>query len=132
VKLLEAAERTSPDDVEVLLYPAELYRKSDQEERAVPLYQRAIRLDRSQLTASVGLGAIFFEREQYNEAIRHWEDALSKNSGLVLVGTNLAMAQWRVGNRQAAEATLRRVIDLSPGFQPAVDLLRRFRIERGQ
>jgi predicted Zn-dependent protease len=65
---------------------------------------------------------IFFEREQYNEAIRLWEDALSKNSGLVLVGTNLAMAQWRVGNRQAA----------SPGFQPAVDLLRRFRIERGQ
>jgi hypothetical protein len=54
-----------------------------------------------------------------------WQDALSRNSGLVLVSTNLAMAQWNSGDLASTESTLRRVIDLSPGFQPARDLLRR-------
>src|SRR5208282_4940957 len=53
--LLEEAERRSPDDVEVLLYLAELYRASDRYESAIPLYRRAIRLDPTQVTASVGL-----------------------------------------------------------------------------
>jgi len=54
-----------------------------------------------------------------------WQDAPSKNSGLVLVGTNLAMAQWRTGDAHAAEATLRKIIGLSPGFAPARQLLKR-------
>jgi cytochrome c-type biogenesis protein CcmH/NrfG len=80
-------------------------------------------LDPSQVTARVGLGAIRFERGDYADAIRCWQDALSRNSGLVLTASNLAMAQWRTGDRAGAEATLRRVLDLSPGFQSAADLL---------
>jgi hypothetical protein len=124
MQLLEAAERNSPDDTEVLLYLAEIYRNSGQGERSIPLYRRAIRLDPTQVTASVGLGGVMFERGDFPEAIRLWRDALSKNSGLVLVATNLAMAQWRIGDLLAAESTLRKVIALSPGFQPARDLLK--------
>ncbi len=124
-QLLEVAERNSPDDAEVLLYLAEIYRNIRQEDRAIPLYRRAMRLDPAQVTASVGLGGILFERGDDREAIRLWQDALSKNSGLVMVGTNLAMAQWRSGDRASAESTLRKVVDLSPGFQPATDLLKR-------
>jgi tetratricopeptide (TPR) repeat protein len=54
--LLQEAEHNSPDDVEVLLYLAERYRNDDQEDQAGPLYQRAILLDPTQVTASVGLG----------------------------------------------------------------------------
>ena len=125
LQLLEAAEWNSPDDPEVLLYLAEIYRNRGQQERAIPLYRRAMPLDPAQVTASVGLGGILFERGDYREAIRLWQDALSKNSGLVLVGTSLAMAQWRAGDLPSAESTLRKVIDLSPGFQPARDLLKR-------
>ena len=56
--LLQDAERPSPDDVEVLLYLAELYRNGNREADAVPLYRRAIRLGPTQVTASVGLGGI--------------------------------------------------------------------------
>lgn len=82
------------------------------------------------MTAPVGLGAIFFERGGDREAIRLWQDALKKNSGLVMVATNLAMAQWRAGDRGAALSTLRKVIDLSPAFQPAHDLLQRLQTVR--
>jgi hypothetical protein len=122
---LERVARTAPSDVEVLLYLAELYRNGDQEEKAIPLYRRAIDLDPSQVTASVGLGGIMMERGQYAEAIRLWQDALAKNAGLELVRINMAMAQWRSGDLPAAERTLRKAIELNPGFAAPVDLLQK-------
>ncbi|HEV2445914.1 MAG TPA: tetratricopeptide repeat protein [Candidatus Sulfopaludibacter sp.] len=125
VRLLEETVRVSPDDSEVLLYLAEIYRNDSQDDRAIPLYRRAMQLDPTQVTASVGLGGILFQRGEFREAIRLWQDALSKNSGLVLVATNLAMAQWRAGDLLPAVDTIRGVVSLSPGFQPARDLLKR-------
>ena len=125
--LLEATAVESPNDAEVLLYLAEIYRNSGLDDRALPLYRRAAALDPSQLTASTGMGAIYFQRGELPEAIRHWQEALRKNPGLVLVATNLAMAQWRQGDRPAAEATLGKVLQLSPGFKPAADLLRQLK-----
>jgi len=124
-RLLEAAAKGSPGDTEVLVSLAEIYRANGNYERAIPLYRRAIELDPAQLTAPVGLGGILFERGQFAEAIQLWQNALTKNSGLVLVATNLAMAQWRTGDRLGAEATLRKVIGLSPAFAPARDLLQK-------
>src|SRR5260370_29880993 len=42
--MLQKVERESPDDTEVLLYLAELYRNGGQPDLAGPLFQRAIRL----------------------------------------------------------------------------------------
>lgn len=127
LEMLQAAERNSPDDVEVLLYLAEIYRNSDQPDLAMPLYRRAIRLDPGQVTGSVGLGGVLMERGELAEAIRLWEDALTKNSGLELVRINLAMAQWRSGDRAAAEANLARAVEMNPGFAAPVELLKKLR-----
>jgi len=126
-KLLEEAERSDPNDVEVLLCLAEIYRNSDEGDLAVPLYQRAIRLDPEQVTGSVGLGGIMMERGQYSEAIRLWQDALSKNAGLELVRINMAVALWRSGDLKAAQVTLEKAIDVNPGFDVPVNLLQKLR-----
>jgi tetratricopeptide (TPR) repeat protein len=125
--MLQTAEREHPEDSEVLLYLAEIYRNTDQPDRAIPLYQRAMHIDPSQVTASVGLGGIFMERGQFAEAIPLWEDALAKNSGLELVRSNLAMAYWRMGDAVSAERHLVKAVALSPAFAPASDLLRKLR-----
>jgi tetratricopeptide (TPR) repeat protein len=125
--LLQQAAHNAPDDVEVLLYLAELYRNRNQEDLAVPLYQRAIALDPSQVTAPVGLGGIMMQRGQYREAIRLWQDALSRNAGLELVRINMAIAQWRSGDLPAAESTLVRAVELNPGFAAPQELLRQLR-----
>jgi hypothetical protein len=124
---LEQAANNSPSDVEVLLYLAELYRNGDQGDKAIPLFRRAIDLDPSQTTASVGLGGILMERGQYTEAIRLWQDALAKNAGLELVRINMALAQWRSGDLGAAERSLAKAIELNPGFATPVDLLQKLR-----
>ena len=125
LKLLPAEERRSPNDVDVLVYLAELYRTSNRETLAEPLYRRAIRLDASQVTARVGLGAILYQRGNYTEAAAVWKEAISRSPGLDLVRTNLAMAQIRLGQNKEAESTLRRGIELSPGFRPGQDLLKK-------
>jgi Flp pilus assembly protein TadD len=130
VTALEQAAGNAPSDVEVLLYLAELYRNGDRAEKAIPLYRRAMDLDPSQVTASVGLGGILMERGEYAEAIRLWQDALAKNAGLELVRINMAMAQWRSGDLQGAERTLGKAIELNPGFDTPLDLLKKLRQAR--
>jgi len=125
--LLEKTARENPEDAEVLTYLAELYRNTSRPELAIPLYERAMRLDDAQVTASVGLGAIRMERGEHAEAIRLWKDALSKNSGLQLVRFNLAIAQWRTGDVQAAQSNLEKAVELNPGFTAALELLLRLR-----
>jgi hypothetical protein len=121
--LLRQAAIDHPDDVEVLTYLAEIYRNNNRPNDAIPLYRRALELDKEQVMASVGLGGILMERSDFQGAIRLWEDALGRNAGLVLVRTNLAMAYWRIGDMRMAEQHLRRTLELSPAFEPAVKLL---------
>jgi hypothetical protein len=132
LKALEQAEQDNAADVEVVVYLAELYRSLGQQEKAIPLYRRAMRLDPLQVTAPVGLGGILMERGQYAEAIRLWQDALAKNAGLELVRTNMALAQWRSGDRQAAERSLATAVELSPGFATPVELLQKLRDQMRQ
>lgn len=127
VNLLAEAEKSNPDDVEVLLYLAELYRNTDQPDAAIGLYKRAIRLDPTQVTGSVGLGGIRMERGDYSEAIRLWSEALVKNPGLLWVRTNMALAYFKLGNREMAESLLRQTLDLNPGFPPAAEALKQLR-----
>jgi hypothetical protein len=117
--LLEQAAAESPKDVDVIVSLAEIYRNNGQSEAAHPLYVRALALDSGQLTALAGLGAIAMERGHYAEAIELWTHALARNSGLLLVRLNLALAQWKAGDRTGAEANLRKALEISPAFAPA-------------
>jgi Flp pilus assembly protein TadD len=123
--MLETAVRDHPDDAELLLYLAEIYRNTGKPDQAIPLYERAMRLDPAQLTASVGLGGILMERAEFADAIRLWEDALAKDAGLVLVRTNLALAYWQTGDPASAERHLRMATELAPGLAAPADLLKK-------
>ncbi len=125
--LLERVVRERPDDVEVLLYLAEIYRNDGKNDRARPLYERAIRIDPGQVTASVGLGGIMMEGGDYSRAIHLWTDALEKNNGLELVRLNLSLALLKTGDTSAAEANLRKALDLNPAFPQAIELLHKLK-----
>ena len=69
LKLLEQTVKDAPDDAEVLMSLAEIYRADGKNDLARPLYERAIKLDPSQVTASVGLGGIMMERADSNMGV---------------------------------------------------------------
>jgi predicted CXXCH cytochrome family protein len=121
--LLERVVKQSPNDTEVLVSLAEIYRNEDKNAMARPLYRRAIQLDPGQATALAGLGAILMESGQYTEAVRLWKEALTKNAGLELVRLNLSLALLKIGDRAAAISNLRQALTINPAFAPARDLL---------
>lgn len=123
LSLLQQTVRQTPDDAEVLMSLAEIYRNQGQNQLAAPLYERAIALDPGQVTASVGLGGIMMERGDYAEAVRLWNEALSRNAGLQLVRLNLSVALWKLGQRDAAEDALRKALALNPAFTPSRELM---------
>jgi tetratricopeptide (TPR) repeat protein len=115
---LEAARQKQRADSEVLLYLADLYNQRSRRESAIALYEQAIRMDPSQLTGSVALGAIRMEQGRFQEAIELWTDALAKNPALMLVRGNLAAALLRVGDRAGAKTVLDQALSFNPEFLP--------------
>ncbi|MGH9960422.1 MAG: tetratricopeptide repeat protein, partial [Pyrinomonadaceae bacterium] len=127
-ELLKQVAEEKTGDAEFLLQLGYLYDRAGNEGKAMPLYERAIRLDPSKLEAAINLGAILTAQGRHSEAVRLWEDALTRNPGLDPARINLALAHLRLGNRVSAEQALRKALEYQPDFPMArklwSDLLR--------
>jgi len=104
------------DDAELLLHLGYLYDRAGNDGKALPLYERALRLDPSKLEAAINLGAIFSAGGRQSEAVRLWEDALTRNIGLDTARINLALAHMRSGDRRAAERSILKALEYQPDF----------------
>ena len=61
---LEYLERAPQDDAEVLVHLAYLYESSGNQPKAAPLYEKALKLDPSQVAAAVNLGNVYIKGGQ--------------------------------------------------------------------
>jgi predicted CXXCH cytochrome family protein len=125
--LLRQAEHESPDDAQTLSYLADLYKGRSDDSDAIRLYERLQRVDPTQVSAPVALGAYRMEQGDYEDAIRLWQDALRRNPALVLVRVNLAVALVKTGHPAEARTMLEKALEFSPGLTAARDLLARIR-----
>jgi hypothetical protein len=130
-ELLKPAEAKQPDDVPALAQLAHLYDLRSDEDRAAVLYERVLRADPSQISAANNLGAILLKRGRIAEAIRLWSDVVARSPASEAARMNLAMAQFRSGDLQSAEASLVKLLELNPGSIEARQLLTRVRAARG-
>lgn len=117
----------SNDDAEVLVYRAELHKRANEYEKAVPLYEAALARDANQVTAHAALGAIAMERGDAAGAARHWRNALARSPGLPLVRMNLALALLELGRKPEAAREIDEVIRRSPALDAAYKLRERIR-----
>jgi Tetratricopeptide repeat/Cytochrome c554 and c-prime len=131
-ELLKKAEAERPGDARVLEQLAYLYDRLNDENKAMALYERAVRANPAQLVAAVNLGSLLARRGRFQEAIRLWEDALSRNPGLETARVYLAMAYLQSGNPTAAEAALLKALEYSPDSQPARKFLLELRQKKSQ
>ena len=122
-RLLQEAVAQGARDPQTLLYLAQFYRDRSDDAHARPLYEEVWRKDREQYAAGAALGAYQMQAGNLEEAIRLWRQTLAISPALLLVRQNLAIAQWRTGHADQAQATLRQALEFNPAFQPAKDLL---------
>ncbi|HYM10326.1 MAG TPA: tetratricopeptide repeat protein [Bryobacterales bacterium] len=123
LELLQKAAARDAEDLTVLAQLAQLYEAAGQEEQAMALSERIIRLDPTQAAVAVNLGTYYIKRGRTQEAMRLWNDALLRNPALTGARVNLAVAQYRAGDAGAAEATLRRALQYDPDHETARKLL---------
>lgn len=116
LELLKQAAEEEAEDPELLLQLGYFYDRAGNEGKAMPLYERAIQLDRTKLEAAINLGAILTARGRHSDAVRLWEDVLVRNTGLDTARINLALAHLRSGNRDAAERSLLKALEYQPDF----------------
>ena len=69
-ELLRKAESRDPEDVAVLAQLAQLYDLAGDEDRAIALSERAVRLDATQVAVAVNLGTYYVQRGRAREAMR--------------------------------------------------------------
>ncbi|HWB86636.1 MAG TPA: cytochrome c3 family protein [Bryobacteraceae bacterium] len=127
LELLLKAQGENPNDVPVMVELAGIYNRTSQKAKADALYEKILRADPTQVTASVTLGASLVERGDLMAGIKLWQDALSRNPGLELTRMNLALMQIRTGDVKGAEANLVKAVEINPGLAVAHDLLAKLR-----
>ena len=116
-------ERAPQDDGEVLAHLAYLYEKGGSQRKATALYEKAQKLDPSQVAAAVNLGNAYIKSGQARDAIRLWQGALARSPGLETVRLSLAVALYRNGDKAGAEDALVKLLALNPGNAMARKLL---------
>ncbi len=129
-RALEYLERAPQDDAEVLVHLAYLYESGGNLSKAAPLYEKALKIDPSQVAAAVNLGNAYIKSGHEQEAIRLWRYALERSPGLETVRLSLAVALFRGGDSAGAEDCLLKLLALNPGNAPARELLNEARSRR--
>jgi tetratricopeptide (TPR) repeat protein len=93
----------------------------------MPLYERVVAADRANTAALINLGSLYAAANRLPEAIRMWEQALAANPALTQARMNLAVAQLRRGERDAAIASLRVALTWDPDNPEIVGMMRQLR-----
>ena len=123
IELLSKAEARRPDDVPVLTQLAQLHDQAGNEDLAIALCERILRLDPAQVSVAINLGTYYIQRGRTGEAVLLWADALSRNPGLTGARINLAVAQFKRGDLAAAEAALVKALEYDPDHETARKML---------
>lgn len=123
--LLQQAVARGGADAEAVAYLAEFYRGRKDDAHALPLYQQAWQMDRTQAPVAAALGAYQMQSGHVDEAIRLWNQTLAMNPALVLVRANLAAALLHTGHADEARATMQTALEFNPSFGPAREFLER-------
>ncbi len=117
IQLLLQAERSNPghaSDSELHMELGFLEQVSGSRDRAAQEYQQALRADPLNETAAANLAVLKAQQGDFAAALPLWETVFKHDPGASAAGIDLAVGQCRLGEADAAEQTLRRVLVFSP------------------
>ncbi len=82
-------------------------------------YRAALAADPNDGTARGDLAVLFAETGDYPTAVRLWQQVFDADPAQTAAGYNLALGQCRLGRKDDAEATLKRLLSFAPDDQRA-------------
>jgi Flp pilus assembly protein TadD len=82
-------------------------------------YRAALEADSNDGTARGDLAVLFAETGDYATAVHLWQQVFNADPAQAAAGYNLALGQCRLGRKDDAEATLKRLLTFAPDDQRA-------------
>lgn len=130
-RLLQEALPAHSADAELLTRLAFIYQAEGELERALKLYEMALRAEPERvpqcIIAAVNAGSIHAARGNLKSAMALWQDALNRNPGLREAALNLATS-WRArGEPRKAEEIIRQLLRFDPDALSGQNELRKTR-----
>lgn len=117
-RLLQEALPAYTADAELLTRLAFLYQAQGDLERALKLYEMALRAEPERVPqcviATVNAGSIHASRGNLNRAMTLWQDALNRNPGLREAALNLATSWQSQGQTRKAEEFIQHLLRFDP------------------
>jgi predicted CXXCH cytochrome family protein len=117
IPLLQKAETTDPkeaSDSELHMELGFLEQLNGSGDRAMQEYRQALHADSFNEIAASNLAVLEAQQGDFAAALPLWEKAFKDDPGASAAGVDLAVGQCRLGQTDAAEQTLRRVLLFSP------------------
>jgi Cytochrome c554 and c-prime/Tetratricopeptide repeat len=124
MRALELLQTARADDVASMDQLAQLYDRMGREKEACDLFAKVTHTADAAPGAWVNLGTCQASGGDLNSAMKSWSEALVRNPGLTSARLNLAVAQYRTGNTEAARATLKLALRYDPFSRRTLELLR--------
>ena len=114
IPFFEQALAHSPDNVPSLVWLAEMNLAANRPDAAEAPLRKAESLDSSNGAVSYGLGRVALEKQDYRQAVKYLESALTIGPQATRVHYPLALAYRGLGNRSKAEEHLRLRGEIEP------------------
>lgn len=112
--LLNKAVAENPGDIPLAAQLAQFYDRMNKPAEATGLYDRVLVNDPNHISALINQGTLLAQNGRLPEAIRFWERALRINPAQTGVRLNLAVAQFRNGNKNAALDSVQTALKYDP------------------
>jgi hypothetical protein len=126
--LLRSAEAKYPADLPIAAQLAQFYDRLRQPTRALPLFERVVAGNPGNTAALINLGTLYAQADRLPEAIALWQRALAQNPALTQARINVAVAQIRLGDREAGISSLRVALNYDPDNVQAAEMLRQLKL----
>jgi cytochrome c-type biogenesis protein CcmH/NrfG len=121
--VLRTAAAKEPANLAVAAQLAQFYDRLGQPRSALPLLERVVAGNPDNTAALINLGALYAQASRISDAVALWQKALERNPALTQASMNLAVAQVRLGNPEAASASLRAALQWDPDNESLVRML---------
>lgn len=124
---LERAAALDPASSDTYTRLGAAYGMAGRDEEAVGALRTAIRLDPSSARAHNNLASVHANRKRFREAREECVRAVALDPTLVEAQFNLGIVLFNLGDINGAAAQFERVLEMKPGFRPALEWRNRAR-----
>jgi tetratricopeptide (TPR) repeat protein len=99
IRVLNKAAQVSPNDADIVAYLGRVYLRDHNYDQSELDFRRALEMSPQNQIALVGMGELEYEREQWSEAARYFDESRTQEVSALLLMCN---AYARAGNRDKA------------------------------